>query len=125
MSQNSLARLLRRGIRLLAALATALLIPVTNITVVSVMVIQLRGPDTSGLLGSIARDLARNPLLLAVGAGLSVNYAGTGEIPVIHDMTRILGGAALPVCCCASARTFVSGPWPHRFCLRRFPSSAS
>ena len=26
-----------------------------------------------------------------------VNYACNGEIPVLHDMTRILGGAALPI----------------------------
>jgi malonate transporter len=81
----------------LAALVTALLIPTTNITVVALMVGQLRKPGEGGAARAILRDLARNPLLLAVGVGILVNLGGTGRIPVLHEVADILGGAALPI----------------------------
>ena len=81
----------------IAALITALLIPVTNVSVVSLMVVLLRGSQKSGVFGAILRDLARNPLLIAVALGISVNLADPGDIPVLYDMARILGGAALPI----------------------------
>ena len=83
----------------MAALATALLIPVTNIVVVSLMVAMTRGPAAggAGLARAIARDLARNPLLVSVFAGIAVNLSGVGTIPVLHDVAQILGQAALPV----------------------------
>lgn len=81
----------------LAALGTALLIPVTNVSVVSLMVVLVRNPDDGGIFKVIARDLVRNPLLLSVGIGVSVNLLGMGELPVVHDTVRILGAAALPI----------------------------
>lgn len=86
----------------MAALATALLIPVTNIVVVSLMVTMTRGPAAdgvrrTGLVRAIARDLARNPLLVSVFAGIAVNLAGVAPIPIVHDVAAILGQAALPV----------------------------
>ena len=58
---------------------------------------KLRGSQKSGVVGPILRDLARNPLLIAVALGISVNLAGPPEIPVLYDMAKILGGAALPI----------------------------
>jgi len=85
----------------LAALAMALLIPVTNISVVTLVVIQVRDRDDGGGFAQVTRavlkDLARNPLLLSVTLGLSVNVAGIGEIPVLHEVAGILGKAALPI----------------------------
>ena len=81
----------------LAALGTALLIPATNITVVALMVGLLRKPGEGGAVRAILRDLARNPLLLAVGVGIVTNLGGTGRIPVIHEAADLLGGAALPI----------------------------
>ncbi len=81
----------------LAALITALLIPVTNVSVVTLMVMLLRGPTRGAVIGAIARDLVRNPLLIAVTLGIAVNLAEIREIPVVYDMARILGGAALPI----------------------------
>lgn len=84
-----------------AALTTALLLPVTNICVVTLMVAMIRGDGEGGGDGgvarAIARDLARNPLLLAVLAGIAWNLAGLGTLPVLHDSAQILGAAALPV----------------------------
>lgn len=84
----------------LAALVTALLIPVTNLTVVPIMVVMLsRGNSEAGggFLIPILRDLARNPLLIAVFLGISLNLTGVGEVPVLHETTRIIGSAALPI----------------------------
>ena len=82
-----------------AALTTALLIPVTNVTVVALMVTLVRGDAAAsgGLARAIVRDLVRNPLLIAVLVGITVNLAGVGQIPVVHEVARILGDAALPV----------------------------
>lgn len=81
----------------MATLISAMLIPTTNLTVVSLMVIMTSNKTGFGLIPSILRDLMRNPLLLAVGAGISCNYLIVSEIPILHDMTRILGQAALPI----------------------------
>jgi len=81
----------------IAALTTALLIPLTNITVVTLVVGMVRGRGGGGLVKAIARDLARNPLLIAVALGVGANLSDIGEVPVLHDVTKILGGAALPV----------------------------
>lgn len=81
----------------LAALATAMLIPVTNLTIVPVMVTLHKGRENGSLLVPILRDLGRNPLLISVSLGIAVNLSGIGEIPVLHDTTRIIGNAALPI----------------------------
>lgn len=81
----------------LAALITAFLIPMTNISVTSLMVTMLNRPEGGSIFGVILRDLARNPLLLSVTMGVGYNLSGFGEIPVIHETSRILGGAALPI----------------------------
>lgn len=81
----------------IAAVATALLIPTTNVTMVTAMVSLVRAPDEKRLLRAILRDLSRNPLILSVGLGVAWNVFGTGEIPVVHDVARLLGAAALPV----------------------------
>jgi len=81
----------------LAALGSALLIPITNLSVVPMLAIMLRKQDEKSLFLAIARELSRNPLILAVGTGLLVNYIDIGEIPVIHDIARLLGSAALPI----------------------------
>lgn len=81
----------------IAAVATSLLIPTTNVTMVTLMVWLVRGADEQRIVTSILRDLARNPLILSVGAGVAWNLLGRGPIPVVHDVAAILGGAALPV----------------------------
>lgn len=81
----------------LASLVTAILIPATNISVVSLMVMMLRKPTGGNIFFAILKDLARNPLILAVALGVASNAAGFGKIPVLHDVCLLLGGAALPV----------------------------
>lgn len=81
----------------LAALAISFLVPLTNISVVSLMVVQLGKADGRNLPKAILYDLVRNPILIAIAIGLSVNSLNVGELPIIHDMTRLLGAAALPI----------------------------
>lgn len=75
-----------------AVLGAALLVPVVNVTVVTLMTRQLGGGGKS-----IMRGLAKNPLILSIGIGILFNLAGLSEVPVLHEMARILGDAALPI----------------------------
>lgn len=75
-----------------AVLGAAILVPVVNVTVVTLMTRQLGGSGRS-----VVRGLIRNPLILSIGAGAAFNLAGFGEVPVLHEIARILGNAALPI----------------------------
>jgi predicted permease len=81
----------------LAALITALLVPVTNVSVVTLIVTMISRDGRSGMGRAIARELLRNPLLIAVLLGVAVNVSGIEELPILFDMTSILGAAALPI----------------------------
>jgi len=80
-----------------ATIITALLIPVTNLSVVSLMIVTLRGGEPSGVIRVILKELMRNPILLAVFFGWLVNLSGIEYIPVVFDVCQILGAAALPI----------------------------
>lgn len=80
-----------------ATFLTALLIPVTNLSVVTLMIVTLRGGEPKGVIRVIAKELIRNPILLAVFFGWLVNLAGVEDIPVVFDVCQILGAAALPI----------------------------
>jgi len=80
-----------------AALMTAVLIPVTNVMMVTSMVVLHGGPREGGLLVPIMRDLGRNPLLLACALGIGYNATGFGEMPVLHETVSLLGLASLPI----------------------------
>ena len=81
----------------LAALVTALLIPITNIVVVSLMVLIVQSDKKQGIVKSILRDLMRNPLLISVLLGIGMNLTDITPIPVVNELTGILGQAALPI----------------------------
>lgn len=82
---------------IIASFITALLIPITNLSVVSLMIITLRGGEPKGVIGTIIKELLRNPILLAVFFGWLVNKSGIEDIPVVFDVCQILGAAALPI----------------------------
>ena len=81
----------------LAALATSLLVPVTNVAVVTGMLMLLSGRPEGGFGRTLAGELARNPILVSIALGVACNLSGAGELPVLHDTTRMLGQATLPV----------------------------
>ena len=102
----------------LAALGAAMLIPTTNISMVTLMVGMTSQAAGGRIVTAILRDLARNPLLIAVALGVAWNFAFEGEpAPVAHDIARILGGASLPImlmCVGANLRIRAMGVaiWP-------------
>ncbi|MCB0023803.1 MAG: AEC family transporter, partial [Caldilinea sp.] len=51
----------------------------------------------AAVMRAVLRDLARNPLLIAVGLGIGANVLNIAPIPVVSDMAKILGAAALPI----------------------------
>ena len=81
----------------IAALATAILVPPTNLTIVGIMNVLLPSRSDRSLAYTLMRDLARNPLILSVLAGVAVNWADVGRVPLLHDTTELLGRAALPM----------------------------
>jgi hypothetical protein len=81
----------------LALLASAALIPATNLVVVTSMSLMLHNKREGSIIGNLATDLIRNPLLLSVAAGLTFNAFNIGETAILHDVTNLLGQAALPI----------------------------
>lgn len=82
---------------LIGSLLTALLIPITNLSVVTLMIVTLRGDEPKDVVSVILKELSRNPILLAVFFGFLVNISGIEHIPVVFDVCQILGAAALPI----------------------------
>lgn len=93
----------------LAVLAAALLVPVVNVTIVTLLTVML-SRDGGNLVRAALRDLARNPLILSIAAGLVANLAGLGGLPVIAETAGLLGAAALPIMLlCVGANLRVRG----------------
>ena len=77
----------------LAAIVVAVGTPLVNFF--AAVVLTLYGPDGKGGWGGIISALARNPVILAIAAGLAINLAGFGLPPVADDILAILGRGAL------------------------------
>ncbi len=80
-----------------AAILAALLIPLTNTVMVSLVVVLVKGKYQKGIFLSVLSDLIRNPLLIAVALGAGLNMLNITPIPVVNDLASILGSAALPI----------------------------
>jgi predicted permease len=78
---------------LLAAIVVAVGTPLVNIF--AAIVLTLYGPDGNGGWARVASALARNPVILAIVAGLAINLAGLGLPPVVDDMLAIMGRGTL------------------------------
>jgi predicted permease len=81
----------------LAASAVVLgaIVPLVNVT--SIFVLARYGTAAQPTVAGILRQIATNPLILACLVGGILNLTGIGPPPVIGDMLRILGRAALPL----------------------------
>jgi hypothetical protein len=55
------------------------------------------GEKLHKLFLSTLRELSRNPLIIAVLLGISFNLLHWQNVPVLHETTRLLGAAALPI----------------------------
>lgn len=82
---------------LLAAVATAVLVPVTNLFCVSVLVGYQGRSTTQSLKRRLIGEIARNPLIIAIAAGAFLNFSGIGPLPVINNFAGLLSKAALPI----------------------------
>jgi len=80
----------------LAVLGAAVLVPGINLVVVGVFALLLPKPGKNLLLGA-AKNLATNPLILAILAASFVNLIGIAPIPVLQETLAVLGQAALPI----------------------------
>lgn len=78
-----------------AAVAVALMVPVVNVLCVASFV--AAGTLGSAGLGKSALALAKNPLILACLAGISLNLTGIGLPGWSQDGVELLGRAALPL----------------------------
>lgn len=80
-----------------ASLATAVLVPATNVAAVSVLVM-LGHDHAAGNLGRrLGQELVRNPLLIAIALGLTCNLAGLDVPQVLRDSVGLLARVALPL----------------------------
>lgn len=80
-----------------ASLATAVLVPATNVSAVTTLVL-LRHDHSSGGLGRrLMQELVRNPFLIAIGLGLLCNIAGLPVPQVVRDSLGLLARVALPL----------------------------
>lgn len=78
---------------ILAAIVVAVGTPLVN--VLAAVVLTLYGPDGSGGWRHALLAMARNPVILAIAAGLALNLSGVGLPPVLDDMLEILARGTL------------------------------
>lgn len=81
----------------IAILATAILVPTTNIVMVVLMVGALKSDRANSLPVAILRELARNPYVISIFLAVCANQLVGDRIAVVHDVTDVLGAGALPI----------------------------
>ncbi|NVO58445.1 AEC family transporter [Rhodobacteraceae bacterium B1Z28] len=81
----------------IAILATAILVPITNIVMVIMLVGALQNNKATNLPVAILRELARNPYVISILLAVGANQLIGDRIPVIHDVADVLGAGALPI----------------------------
>ena len=85
-----------RGIEL-AALATGILVPTVNVLCV-VSMMRLNGSSSEqSMKRLIVKELARNPLIISVVVGISLNLAGLSLPALIMQTMDLMSRAALPM----------------------------
>ncbi len=81
---------------LLAAVATAVLVPPTNLYCVTMLVVAQGKSSKTSLGKRLIQEIIRNPLIVSIFLGGCVNIAGIGPIPIFDGLLIILSKAALP-----------------------------
>ncbi len=83
---------------IIAAVATSVLVAPTNLLCVATLVMlkNKNGLNINGLIKKMVKELIKNPLLIAIAVGLSLNINGIGKLPIIDDTAKILSHATLP-----------------------------
>ena len=85
---------------IIAAVATSVLVAPTNLLCIATLVTlknkNENGLTNNGLIKRLIKELIKNPLLIAITIGLSLNISGIGKLPIIDDTAKILSHATLP-----------------------------
>lgn len=82
-----------------AALAVAVIVPLTNVICVVALARFAKAPDrrrSGGAAGPFI-EILRNPLILACLGGIALNFSGFGLPPVLDETLAIMARAALPL----------------------------
>ncbi|MFD1384380.1 AEC family transporter [Rhodanobacter aciditrophus] len=79
-----------------AALGAAVLIPSVNVFLV-VCLVSMHGKPGQSLPALISKELLRNPLILSIALGISLNLLGLTPVLILSDMTEMLSRATLPL----------------------------
>ena len=80
----------------IAAVAISVLVVPTNLLCVATLVALRKRDEGDNLSKRLLKEITKNPLLIAIAAGLTLNASGIGPLPVIDGTTKILSHATLP-----------------------------
>ncbi|MBM6551180.1 AEC family transporter [Marinomonas ostreistagni] len=80
----------------LAVLGAAVLIPSINIFLVIFMV-TMHGDKEVSLPKLVSKELVKNPLIMSIVCGISLNLLGLTPIPIVSEMVEMLSRATLPL----------------------------
>jgi malonate transporter and related proteins len=101
------------GDRAAIPLVLGLTLEATVLIPLSIVLVEAqKGPDAGWfrLLGSVVRSMARNPIIIAIFAGLLVSATGVGLPTPVENFTDLLGRAAGPCALFALGATLTSFP---------------
>lgn len=90
-----LSQLLGPEGELIGALAIAIMVTFSNVFTIIMMTSILS--NGSRRIQVILAEIIRNPFIVAIALGLTMNYFGFSDIPIISGFTAELGKAALPI----------------------------
>ncbi|MEH6452090.1 MAG: AEC family transporter [Psychromonas sp.] len=94
-------------------IATATLVPISNLVLVTLMVILVKKNSKNNQIAIII-EIFRNPIIVAILLGFLVNFLGLSGDPIFYELTHILGLASLPIILlCVGANIKISGLSQH------------
>ena len=84
----------------IASLFMFIYVPTINIIIITTMVVSLKNShqkDSKKAISNVFIEIAKNPFILAMLAGLLVSLLPLERISILIDTTELLGSAALPI----------------------------
>ena len=84
----------------IASLFMFIYVPTINIIIITTMVVSLKNThqkDSKKAISNIFIEIAKNPFILAMIAGLLVSLLPKEKMSILIDTTELLGSAALPI----------------------------
>ncbi|WP_191602626.1 AEC family transporter [Marinomonas algicola] len=104
---------------LYATLGASILIPTINVLVVIYMVVK-HGKKGVSLSGLIVKELFKNPLIISILLGVSVNLLGASDVIPLYAITEILSQATLPLVLLAVGASLqfkeINTAWKYIWC---------